>query len=89
MPAIMGVCFPGGRTFTKAGVLSGLGSGLGVLYFTLVVSPHPLGVHGGIWGLVCNALVAWFVSRLSAPPSAETIARVHGEVERFVYGENA
>ena len=89
MPAIMGVCFPGGRAFTRAGVLAGLGSGLIVLYVTLVVSPHPLGMHGGIWALVCNWIVTWVVSRVSAPPSQETLDRVHGEVERFVYGEQS
>jgi SSS family solute:Na+ symporter len=89
MPGILGVCFPGGsgRAFTRAGVLAGLGTGMAVLYATLVVWPHPYGMHGGIWALLANGAVALLVSRATEPPSAETVARVHGEVERLVYGE--
>ena len=86
MPAILGVCFPGGRTLTRAGVVAGIAAGLVTLYVTLVVSPHPLGMHGGLWGLLVNTAVALNVSAYTTPPSAETIERVHGEVERFVYG---
>jgi SSS family solute:Na+ symporter len=86
MPAIVGACFPGGRRLTRAGVLSGLGTGLFVLYVTLVVVPHPLGTHGGIWSLLANTLVAVAVSAVTAPPSPETQKRIHGEVERQVYG---
>ena len=86
MPAILGVCFPGGRTFTRAGVLSGMLTGMVVLYVTLVAFPHPMGMHGGMWALFANSLVTWLVSKVSAPPSAGTIERVHGEIERFVYG---
>ena len=62
MPAILGVCFPGRRLFTKAGVLWGMGTGLAVLYLTLVTapnplasllgSPHPLGLHGAVWSIL-------------------------------------
>ncbi|MEE2898553.1 MAG: sodium:solute symporter family protein, partial [Gemmatimonadota bacterium] len=86
MPAILGVCFPGARTLTRAGVVSGIVAGLVTLYLTLVVVPHPLGMHGGLWGLLVNTAVALNVSVFTPPPSAETIRRVHGEVERFVYG---
>jgi len=86
MPAILGVCFPGGRTLTRAGVLAGIAAGLVTLYVTLVVWPHPMGMHGGLWGLLVNTAVALNVSVFTTPPSAETIQRVHGEVERFVYG---
>jgi SSS family solute:Na+ symporter len=86
MPAILGVCFPGGRTLTRAGVVWGIVAGLVTLYLTLVVVPHPLGMHGGLWGLLVNTAVALNVSVFTPPPSAETIRRVHGEVERFVYG---
>jgi SSS family solute:Na+ symporter len=89
MPAILGVCFPGRRTLTRAGVLAGLGAGLVSLYVTLWLMPHPLGIHGGIWSLLVNAAVAVNVSAVTAPPSAETVERVHGELERFVYGEPA
>jgi hypothetical protein len=43
-------------------------------------------MHGGVWSLLVNGLVAYAVSSVTAPPSRETIGRVHGEVERFVYG---
>ena len=86
MPAILGVCFPGRRTLTGAGVLAGIAAGLVALYVTLVVAPHPLGLHGAIWALLVNATVAVNVSAGTRPPSAETVERVHGEVERFVYG---
>jgi hypothetical protein len=43
-------------------------------------------MHGGLWGLLVNTAVALNVSVFTPPPSAETIRRVHGEVERFVYG---
>jgi len=96
MPAIIGVCFPGRRTFTRAGVLGGMVAGLAVLYLTLVPAPnplagvvdlpHPLGVHAAVWSIVANFAVTIVVSRLTPPPSAETVIRIHGEVERFVYG---
>ncbi|MGD8319962.1 MAG: sodium:solute symporter family protein [Gemmatimonadota bacterium] len=89
MPAILGVCFPGRRVFTRAGVLAGLLTSMVVLYLTLVVHPSPLGMHGGIWALLVNFLVTASVSRFTAPPSAETVNRVHGEMERFVYGTEA
>jgi SSS family solute:Na+ symporter len=87
MPAILGVCFPSRRPFTRAGVLWGIGVGLTVLYLTLVLRPHPLGVHGAVWSVLANIAVTVVVSRLTRPPPAETVTRVHGEVERFVYGE--
>ena len=87
MPAILGVCFPARRVLTRAGVLAGIAAGLAALYVTLVVSPHPLGMHGGVWSLLVNALVAAGVSTVTAAPSAATVERVHGELERFVYGE--
>jgi SSS family solute:Na+ symporter len=86
MPAILGVCFPGRRTLTGGGVVAGIGAGLAALYVTLVLVPHPLGMHGAIWSLLVNAAVAFNVSAFTVPPSPETIERVHGEVERFVYG---
>jgi SSS family solute:Na+ symporter len=86
LPAVLGVCFPGGRPLTRLGVLAGIGAGLATLYLTLVAIPHPGGVHGGVWSLLANGLVAYGVSAITPPPSPETVARVHGEIERFVYG---
>ena len=85
-PAILGVCFPGRRTLTGAGVLAGLAAALVSLYVTLVVAPHPLGIHGGIWSLLVNSAVALNVSAATTPPTDESIQRIHGEVERYVYG---
>ena len=88
MPMIIGVCFPGRFIFTRAGVLAGLVTGLAVLYVTLVVVPHPMGMHGGIWSIIANALVAIGVSTVTTPPSDETLERIHGELERQVYGNS-
>lgn len=85
LPAVIGVCFPGGRTLTRTGVLAGIGAGIATLYLALVVEPHPWGVHGGVWSLGVNALVTWGVSAVTRPPSPGTVARIHGELERFVY----
>jgi Na+(H+)/acetate symporter ActP len=64
-----------------------MGVGLTVLYLTLVPAPHPLGLHGAVWSILANFLVTIVVSRVTSPPSSETVARIHGEVERFVYGD--
>ena len=89
MPAIMGVCFPGRRVLTRAGVVSGIVVGLVGLYVTLVLAPHPLGLHGGVWSLAANWLVAVGVSLVTTPPTDETVLRVHGEIERYVYGDES
>ena len=89
MPAILGVCFPTRRTLTRVGVLSGLLVGLGTLYVTLVVIPHPLGLHGGVWALLFNTAVTLTVSIVTEPPSAATRDRIHGEVERQIYPETS
>jgi len=89
MPAIMGVCFPGRRLYTRAGVLWGMGVGLTALYLTLVVHPNPLGLHGAVWSVVANFATTILVSRVTRPPSRGTVERIHGEVERFVYGNEA
>ncbi len=90
MPAFLGVCFPGRHLTTRDGVLAGIGAGLVALYLTLVVHPHPLGLHGGVWGLLVNFVVTAVVSHVTTPPREETVARIHGAVERFVYeGEPA
>ena len=72
---------------SRSGVVTGIFVGLAALYVTLVVAPHPMGLHGGVWSLAANWVVAIVVSRLTPPPSDATILRIHGEVERYVYGE--
>jgi SSS family solute:Na+ symporter len=85
MPAIVGVCFPTNSPFTRAAVLAGIAAGLVTLYVTLFIAPHPYGMHAGVWSVLVNFAVVLAASRLTPPPSVATIARVHGEVERFVY----
>ena len=87
MPAILGVCYPGRRPTTRAGVIAGIGAGMLVLYVTRVMIYQPLGIHEAAWSLAVNFAVTIVVSRLSKPPAEATRARIHGEIERFVYGE--
>jgi SSS family solute:Na+ symporter len=86
MPAVLGVCFPTRRPLTRTGVLCGIATGLITLWFTLIVTPHPFGLHAGVWSLLANAITTLIVSRLTRAPSAATRRRIHGEVERYVYG---
>ena len=53
-----------------------------------MIPPNPLGIHHSVWALAANFLTVLVVSRFTAPPSNETIERIHGEVERFVYGSD-
>jgi SSS family solute:Na+ symporter len=88
LPGICAVCLPSPRPLSRVAVLAGVAIGLITLYITTVVSPHPLGMHGGIWSLGINWLVAWVVTRFSAAPDASTVERIHGALEEFVYGED-
>ena len=87
MPAILGVCYPGRRCTTRAGVIAGISAGLITLYVTRVLVFQPLGIHEAIWSLGVNFVVTIIVSRFSSPPSDRTRTRIHGEIERFVYGD--
>jgi len=86
MPAVLGVCYPGRRLHTAAGVVAGILAGLVTLYLTRVQFPQPLGIHEAVWSLAINFAVTIVVSRFTRPPSEETVERIHGEVEGFVYG---
>ena len=87
LPGILGVCYPTRRRpFTRIGVISGIGVGLTVLYTTLVIMPHPLGMHGAIWSLAANSVICLIVSQFTPGPSSETIGRIHGALEDYVYG---
>jgi SSS family solute:Na+ symporter len=86
LPGTLGVCYPTRRPFTKSGVLAGVGVGLTVLYVTLVIVPHALGIHGAIWSIVANFTTCITVSAFTKAPSDETIGRIHGAVEDYVYG---
>jgi SSS family solute:Na+ symporter len=86
MPAVLGVCFPTRRLLTRTGVLCGIGVGLGCLYLTLYIVPHPLGLHAGVWSLLANLVTTLATSSFTRPPSASTVRRIHGEIEQYVYG---
>ncbi len=86
LPGTLGVCYPTRRPFGRAGVLAGIGAGMLVLYWTLAIVPHPAGVHGALWSLAANFVVCIVVSRLTSPPSPETVNRIHGALEDYVYG---
>ena len=86
LPGILGVCYPTRRPFTRIGVISGISVGLTVLYTTLVIVPHALGIHGAIWSLAANSVVCLIVSQFTSGPSLETIERIHGAVEDYTYG---
>ncbi len=88
MPAVLGVCYPTGRRpLTATGVVAGVVAGLVTLYLTRFQWVQPLGMHEAIWSLGINCAVAISVSRATRPPPQEAVERIHGEVERFVYGD--
>ena len=87
MPAVCGVCFPTRSPLTRTGVLTGIGSGLLVLYLTVIVYPHPLSLHGGVWALGVNLALTLAVSRFTRPPRPGTLNRIHGTLEELVYGK--
>tara|TARA_B100000686_G_scaffold41833_1_gene43296 strand:- start:54359 stop:55870 length:1512 start_codon:yes stop_codon:yes gene_type:complete len=86
LPAMLGVCYPVQRPFTRNGVLMGMLLGFIVLYWALVVSPNPLGIHAALWSLGFNLLVCMVVSRFTQPPSETTVNRIHGTLEEYIYG---
>ena len=86
MPAVLAVCYPARWRTTAAGVVSGISAGLVTLFLTRVVFYQPLGMHEALWSLLVNFAVMLTVSAFTRPPSVETVERIHGEIERFVYG---
>jgi SSS family solute:Na+ symporter len=86
LPGTLGVCYPTRRVFTKSGMLAGVGVGLAVLYVTLVIAPHALGIHGAIWSLTANFATCISVSAFTKAPSRDTLLRIHGAIEDYVYG---
>jgi len=88
LPGVLGVCMPSKRLRTASGILAGIGVGLATLYVTLFIVPNAFGIHHSIWALAANFATVMVVSRFTAPPSAATVQRIHGEIERFVYGSD-
>ena len=65
---------------TTAGAYAGLISGsLATILFTFVVTPTPLDIHAGIWGLLANTVFLVGTSLLTHPMDRE-------HVKRFVEG---
>ncbi len=77
LPALTVALFPRHRPrLTAAGVIAGIMAGLATLGLTLIIWPHPLTLHGGVWGTAANWLVAVLVSRVTQPVSPSTRARM-------------
>ena len=86
-PALVGTLFPSRFLFTARAITFGLLASLVTLFYTLVVNPHPLDIHGGVWAVAVNFVLVILISRRTAPPSLETVQRIHGAVEEFVHGK--
>ncbi len=76
-PILMGVFF--WRRATRPGALAGLTAGTLVVVSFTVLSPPPLDVHAGIWGLLVNVSLFVGVSLATRPMDRE-------HVDRFVEG---
>lgn len=80
-PLIVAVFF--WKRATTAGAYAGLVSGsLVTILFTFFVTPTPLGIHPGIWGLLVNTMFLVGVSLLTKPMPQE-------HVDKFVEGSKA
>lgn len=73
LPAFIGMFF--WPRATAWGVMAGILSGFVVTVLLITIWPHPLGVHGGFWGLMVNLPVFLVVSRLTRPAPAEVVER--------------
>lgn len=73
LPAFIGMFFWPGAT--AKGVFAGIVSGFVVTVVLITIWPHPLGIHGGFWGLMLNLPVFVIVSRLTSPAPAEVVER--------------
>jgi SSS family solute:Na+ symporter len=78
LPSLIGALYWKGAS--KLGAISGLITGVTVVVLTQYVPAikMPLGMSSGFWGLVCNLLVFFVVSKLTPKPSAEGIEKFHG-----------
>lgn len=77
-PLIVAVFF--WKRATTAGAYAGLISGsLVTILFTFIITPTPLGIHAGIWGLLVNTVFLVGVSLATKPMAQE-------HVDKFVEG---
>ena len=65
----------------KHGAIAGLLMGLVVLYITTFVVPSPLGITGGIWGLLA-CIVGLVAGSLATEPTRQEV------LEQFALGDN-
>ena len=81
LPSLIGALFWKGAS--KAGAISGLVVGVFVVILTQYVPAikTPLGLSSGFWGLICNLLVFFLVSKVTPKPSDATIQKFHGYLE--------
>lgn len=80
-PLIVAVFF--WKRATTAGAYAGLISGsLVTILFTFIVTPTPLGIHPGIWGLLTNTVFLVGASLLTKPMPQE-------HVDKFLEGSKA
>lgn len=70
---------------TKQGTMWGLILGFIVTVLCSFVYVHPLGIHGGIWGLAVNSLIFVVLSLLTQPASKETIERFFPDMVNEIY----
>ena len=84
-PALIGNLFPSRFRFSAVGVIAGIIAGLLALYYTSLVNPDPLTLHGGIWAIGANFIVAAVVSHFTRKPSPETVNRIHSVIEELAY----
>jgi Na+/proline symporter len=76
-PAIFAVTYC--PRITKQAINLGLICGIVTVMFTYFGPVrYPLGIHMGGWGLIVNVAVVAVVTKLTAPPSKEALARTHG-----------
>lgn len=76
-PVILGLFF--WPRSTKEGAIAGLVTGTIALNLCSFVWVHPLGIHGGIWGLAVNLIVHIVVSLLTKPENKETLSKFFDE----------
>ncbi|MBU5626566.1 sodium:solute symporter family protein [Oscillibacter sp. MSJ-2] len=81
LPSLIGALYWKGAS--RQGALSGLVVGVIVVALTQYVPAiqTPLGLSSGFWGLACNLIVFFAVSRCTQKPSDASIRKFHGYLE--------
>ena len=85
LPAVLAVTVPMGIRFTKSGVTSGILVGLTMSLLTRFygaeVFPAGWRFDPSFWGLVFNVPVTLIVSRFTAPPNPQDVARIRAALD--------